>query len=210
MTVLVTGGAGYIGSHTVHALVDAGERVVVLDNLSTGFATALPKQMLPIVGDVGDQALVASLIEDHGVESIIHFAGSTIVPESMTDPLSYYGHLSDELLRADRLVLDTGVHYKHWTREQMISYFREHSSQDEPSIQSETDRYISTPGQALAYKIGQLKILELRERARKELGDRFDIKAFHDEILGGGALPLDTLDARVTAWIAATKAKPSA
>jgi len=126
------------------------------------------------------------------------------------DPLSYYGHLSDELLRADRLVLDTGVHYKHWTREQMISYFREHSSQDEPSIQSETDRYISTPGQALAYKIGQLKILELRERARKELGDRFDIKAFHDEILGGGALPLDTLDARVTAWIAATKAKPSA
>src|SRR6185503_20695894 len=83
MTVLVTGGAGYIGSHTVHALVDAGERVVVLDNLSTGFATALPKQMLPIVGDVGDQALVASLIEDHGVEAIIHFAGSTIVPESM-------------------------------------------------------------------------------------------------------------------------------
>ena len=126
------------------------------------------------------------------------------------DPLSYYGHLSDELLRADRLVLDTGVHYKHWTREQMINYFREHSSQDEPSIQSETDRYISTPGQALAYKIGQLKILELRARAKKELGDRFDIKAFHDEILGGGALPLDTLDARVTAWIAATKAKPSA
>jgi UDP-glucose 4-epimerase len=92
MTVLVTGGAGYIGSHTVHALVDAGERVVVLDNLSTGFATALPKQMLPIVGDVGDQALVASLIEDHEVEAIIHFAGSTIVPESMTDPLSYYGN----------------------------------------------------------------------------------------------------------------------
>jgi UDP-glucose 4-epimerase len=92
MTVLVTGGAGYIGSHTVHALVDAGERVVVLDNLSTGFATALPKQMLPIVGDVGDQALVTSLIEDHGVEAIIHFAGSTIVPESMTDPLSYYGN----------------------------------------------------------------------------------------------------------------------
>ena len=92
MTVLVTGGAGYIGSHTVHALVDAGERVVVLDNLSTGFATALPKPMLPIVGDVGDQALVASLIEDHEVEAIIHFAGSTIVPESVTDPLGYYGN----------------------------------------------------------------------------------------------------------------------
>jgi UDP-glucose 4-epimerase len=90
MTVLVTGGAGYIGSHTVHALADAGERVIVLDNLSTGFASALPKPMLPIVGDVGDQHLVASLIETHEVEAIIHFAGSTIVPESVRDPLLYY------------------------------------------------------------------------------------------------------------------------
>lgn len=92
MTVLVTGGAGYIGSHTVHALADAGERVVVLDNLSTGFASALPKQMLPIVGDVGDQTLVAELIDEHKVEAIIHFAGSTIVPVSMKDPLGYYGN----------------------------------------------------------------------------------------------------------------------
>ena len=92
MTVLVTGGAGYIGSHTVHALVDAGERVVVLDNLSTGFATALPAPMLPIVGDVGDQALVAELIDDYEVEAIIHFAGSTIVPDSMKNPLGYYGN----------------------------------------------------------------------------------------------------------------------
>src|SRR6185369_15333198 len=92
MTVLVTGGAGYIGSHTVHALVDAGERVVVLDNLSTGFATALPAPLLPIVGDVGDQALVAELIEDHEVETIIHFAGSTIVPDSMKNPLGYYSN----------------------------------------------------------------------------------------------------------------------
>jgi UDP-glucose 4-epimerase len=92
MTVLVTGGAGYIGSHTVHALVDAGERVVVLDNLSTGFATGLPAPMLPIVGDVGDQALVAELIEDHEVEAIIHFAGSTLVPDSMKNPLGYYGN----------------------------------------------------------------------------------------------------------------------
>jgi UDP-glucose 4-epimerase len=90
MTVLVTGGAGYIGSHTVHALVDAGERVVVLDNLSTGFASALPPAMLPIVGDVGDGELVAELIADHAVEAIVHFAGSTIVPESMKDPLGYY------------------------------------------------------------------------------------------------------------------------
>jgi UDP-glucose 4-epimerase len=92
MTVLVTGGAGYIGSHTVHALVDAGERVVVLDNLSTGFSAALPAPMLPIIGDVGDQTLVAELIENHNVEAIIHFAGSTIVPESMKHPLRYYGN----------------------------------------------------------------------------------------------------------------------
>ncbi|MCX7314911.1 MAG: UDP-glucose 4-epimerase GalE [Alphaproteobacteria bacterium] len=90
MTVLVTGGAGYIGSHTVHALVDAGEQVVVLDNLSNGFASALPVPMLPIVGDVGDKRLVAELIGDHKVEAIIHMAGSTLVPESMRDPLRYY------------------------------------------------------------------------------------------------------------------------
>ncbi len=122
------------------------------------------------------------------------------------DPLSYYGHLGDELLRADRLVLDTGVHYKHWTRQQMVDFFHAHSSQDEPGVQAETDRYVTWPGQALAYKTGELKILELRARAQKALGDRFDIRAFHDEILNGGALPLDVLDSRVNDWIAAMKA----
>ncbi len=122
------------------------------------------------------------------------------------DPLSDYGRLSDELLRACRLVLDTGVHYKHWTREQMVAYFRENSNGDEPDVQAETDRYIAVPGQALAYKLGQLKILELRTRAQQELGPKYDIRAFHDEILDGGALPLDTLDARTTAWMAAVKA----
>jgi uncharacterized protein (DUF885 family) len=122
------------------------------------------------------------------------------------DPLSDYGRLSDELLRACRLVLDTGVHYKHWTREQMITFFRENSNEDEPDVQAETDRYIAMPGQALAYKLGQLKILELRTRAEKELGPKYDIRAFHDEILNGGALPLDVLDSRTTAWIAAVKA----
>jgi uncharacterized protein (DUF885 family) len=121
------------------------------------------------------------------------------------DPLSFYGHLSDELLRANRLVLDTGVHYKHWTRQQMVDFFHEHSSQDEPEVQAETDRYIVFPAQALAYKLGQLKILELRAHAKSELGDKFDIRAFNDEILNGGALPLDVLDARVNGWIAATK-----
>jgi len=121
------------------------------------------------------------------------------------DPYSYYGHLSEEMLRAVRLVLDTGVHYKHWTRQQMIDFFHDHTSDDEPDLQAETDRYIAVPGQALAYKLGQLEILKLRELAKNELGNRYDIRAFHDEILNGGALPLDVLDARVTAWIAAQK-----
>lgn len=124
-----------------------------------------------------------------------------------TDPLSDYGRLSDELLRADRLVLDTGVHYKHWTRQQMVDFFHAHSSEDEPDVQAETDRYITWPGQALAYKMGELKILELRARAKRELGKRFDIRAFHDEILDGGALPLDVLEQRVDGWIATQKAK---
>lgn len=122
------------------------------------------------------------------------------------DPYSDYGRLSDELLRANRLVLDTGVHYKHWTRQQMVDWFHEHSSDDEPDLQSETDRYIAYPAQALSYKLGQLKILSLREKAKAELGARFDIRAFHDAVLDGGALPLDVLDARVSAWIAKTKA----
>jgi uncharacterized protein (DUF885 family) len=121
------------------------------------------------------------------------------------EPYSYYGHLSEEMLRAVRLVLDTGVHYKHWTRQQMIDFFHEHTSDDEPDIQAETDRYIAVPGQALAYKLGQLEILKLRETAKSELGTGYDIRAFHDEILNGGALPLDVLDARVTAWIAEQK-----
>ena len=121
------------------------------------------------------------------------------------EPYSYYGHLSEEMLRAVRLVLDTGVHYKHWTRQQMIDFFHEHTSDDEPDLQAETDRYIAVPGQALAYKLGQLEILKLREVAKNELGTRYDIRAFHDEILNGGALPLDVLDTRVTAWIAEQK-----
>ncbi len=121
------------------------------------------------------------------------------------DPYSDYGRLSDEMLRAIRLVLDTGVHYKHWTRQQMIDFFHAHSSEDEPGVQAETDRYIAIPAQALAYKLGQLEILKLRDRAQAELGSKYDIRAFHDEILNGGALPLDVLDARVTTWIAAQK-----
>ncbi|MEK6397167.1 MAG: DUF885 domain-containing protein [Terriglobus sp.] len=120
-----------------------------------------------------------------------------------TDPLSDYGRLQADIWRAIRLVVDTGVHSKGWTRQQMVDFFHEHSAVDEPSVQSETDRYIAWPGQALAYKSGQLKLLELRERAKQKLGPKFDIRNFHDEVLDSGALPLDILEQRVDAWIAA-------
>lgn len=116
------------------------------------------------------------------------------------DPMNDYGRLSTELLRAIRLVLDTGVHHKRWTREQMVAYFRAHSAVDEPSIQSETDRYIAWPAQALTYKVGEMKLIELRERAQAALGSRFDVRAFHDMVLGSGPLPLEVLQARVEAW----------
>jgi uncharacterized protein (DUF885 family) len=121
------------------------------------------------------------------------------------DPYSDYGRLEGDIWRAIRLVVDTGVHSEGWTREQMVQYFHEHSNIDESSIQAEVDRYIAWPGQALAYKIGQLKILELRDRAQKALGPKFDIRAFHDQVLDSGALPLDVLEARIDAWIAQQK-----
>jgi uncharacterized protein (DUF885 family) len=119
------------------------------------------------------------------------------------DPYSDYGRLQDEMLRAIRLVVDTGFHYKHWTRQQVVDYFHAHSDIDEPDVQSETDRYIAWPAQALSYKIGQLKILELRERARKQLGDKFGLRAFHDEVLDAGALPLSVLESRIDEWVVA-------
>jgi uncharacterized protein (DUF885 family) len=118
------------------------------------------------------------------------------------DPVSDYGRLSSELFRAVRLVVDTGIHSKGWTRDQVVEFFRKSGAVDEPTIQSETDRYISWPAQALSYKLGQLKIRELRDRARTKLGPKFDIRTFHDEILDGGTLPLDLLDARLDKWIA--------
>ncbi|HEX9200671.1 MAG TPA: DUF885 domain-containing protein [Acidobacteriaceae bacterium] len=121
------------------------------------------------------------------------------------DPVSDYGRLSSELFRAVRLVVDTGIHSQGWTRDQVVAFFRENSNEDEPEIQSETDRYIAWPGQCLSYKIGQLKFRELRERAKKELGPKFDLRTFHDEMLSGGSLPLDLLEARTNRWIAAQK-----
>ena len=117
------------------------------------------------------------------------------------DPGSDYGRLRSELFRAVRLVVDTGIHDMGWSRDQVVEYMRGSHAIDEPTIQSETDRYISWPAQACSYKLGQLKIRELRARAQEKLGSHFDVRTFHDEILSGGSLPLDLLDARVNRWI---------
>ncbi|HEX3321964.1 MAG TPA: DUF885 domain-containing protein [Terriglobales bacterium] len=123
------------------------------------------------------------------------------------DPFSDYGRLQNEMWRAVRLVVDTGVHNKHWTRDQMVDYFREHTAMDEPNIQTEVDRYIAWPGQALAYKIGQAKILELRDRAKQALGPKFNIREFHDAVLDAGPLPMDQLEAKIDRWLAAQSEK---
>ena len=118
------------------------------------------------------------------------------------DPYSFYGHLQDEMLRAIRLVADTGFHYKRWSRQQVVDFFHAHSGIEEVEVQSETDRYIAIPSQALGYKIGQLKFIELREFAKKELGAKFDLRAFHDTILSLGSVTLPQLEARINRFIA--------
>ncbi len=119
------------------------------------------------------------------------------------DPYSRFGQLTYDMWRAVRLVVDTGIHAKHWTRQQAIDYFKANAAKTEADIINEVDRYISWPGQALAYKIGQLKILELRGEAERQLGARFDIRDFHDEVLRNGAVPLDVLEKQIRSWIAA-------
>ena len=119
------------------------------------------------------------------------------------DPYSRFGALTYEMWRAVRLVVDTGIHYKGWTRQQAIDFFKANAAKTEHDIVNEIDRYIGNPGQALAYKIGQLKILSLRRTAEAALGEDFDIKAFHDALLGAGALPLDLLEQRMDTWLAA-------
>jgi uncharacterized protein (DUF885 family) len=124
-----------------------------------------------------------------------------------TDPYQWYGRLSDEMLRAMRLVVDTGLHSKGWTREQAIRYMLDNSSMAESDVVAEVERYIVWPGQALGYKLGQLRIAELRARAQAELGDAFDVREFHSQVLRDGALPMDVLTAKIDRWIA-SKRKP--
>jgi uncharacterized protein (DUF885 family) len=126
-----------------------------------------------------------------------------------SDPYSKFGQLTYQMWRAVRLVVDTGIHTKHWTRDQAIQYFMDNAPKAELDIVNEIDRYIAWPGQALAYKMGELKIQELRARARQELGAKFDLKEFHDVVLGSGALPLNILGRNVDAWIAEKKAHGS-
>ncbi len=119
------------------------------------------------------------------------------------DPYSRFGQLTYEMWRAVRLVVDTGIHYKGWTRQQAIDFFRDNAAKTEPDIVNEIDRYIGNPGQALAYKVGQLKMSALRQDAEAALRERFDVRDFHDTMLGGGALPLDLLEQRMNRWLAA-------
>ncbi len=125
------------------------------------------------------------------------------------DPYSRFGALTYEMWRAVRLVVDTGMHYKGWTRQQGIDFFKDNAAKTELDIINEIDRYIAWPGQALAYKIGQLKILEIRAKAERTLGERFDIRAFHDALLGGGALPLLVLETRMDRWLADQLEEPA-
>jgi uncharacterized protein (DUF885 family) len=182
------------------------EKRTTLDIETTAYHEGVPghhmqisvAQELPALPKFRQHAFYVAFIEGWGLysERLGEDAGF------FQDPYSMYGHLQDDLLRAIRLVVDTGFHYKKWTRQQVVDYFHANSGIDEPTVQSETDRYMAWPAQALGYKIGQLKILELRDRAKKDLGARFDIRGFHDEVLGGGAMPLDVLDQRIAAWTA--------
>jgi uncharacterized protein (DUF885 family) len=158
--------------------------------------------------------------ENEQLPNFMRFGGNTAFAEGwalyaeklgpelglFTDPYQRYGHLDDEMLRAMRLVVDTGIHAMGWSRDQAIQYMLANSAMGRTDATSEVERYIAIPGQALAYKIGQLKILELRERARRALGDRFDIRDFHAQVLDTGALPLTVLERKIDAWIAATRA----
>jgi len=128
------------------------------------------------------------------------------IPGTYADPYSRYGQISSELWRAIRLVVDTGMHAKGWTEQQAVDYFHANSGFPDATVRSEVQRYLSWPGQATAYKIGMIRIQELRAEAERTLGDRFDVRAFHDAVLGGGALPLDLLEQRVDAWVESASA----
>jgi uncharacterized protein (DUF885 family) len=186
---------------------------------------AMPKTTLEVIayheGLPGHHMQIAIAQELKGVPTFRTQYGSTAyaegwglysealakeMPGTYQDPYSEYGRLTSEMWRAIRLVVDTGMHAKGWTEQQAIDYFRANSSIPDAAIKSEVRRYLIMPGQATAYKIGMIKIQQLRKKAETELGAKFDIRGFHDAVLGGGAMPLDLLEKRVDLWIAAKKA----
>jgi len=201
------------GSRKAHVMVNTGDfaKRTTLDIETTAYHEGVPGHHLQI-------ALAQELPElPHFRQQEYYTAyteGWALYAERLgkevgffQNPYSYFGHLQDDMLRAIRLVVDTGFHYKHWSRQQVVDFFHDHSTIDEPEVQEETDRYMAWPAQALGYKIGQLEILKLRAYAKDQLGDRFDLRAFHDQILTGGALPLDLLSDRIRDWVGQQKAK---
>ncbi|HEY5676307.1 MAG TPA: DUF885 family protein, partial [Myxococcales bacterium] len=195
-------GAQYVdgtpdGKRPGHVMVNTGdyEKRTTLDVETTAYHEGVPghhlqisiAQELPTLPKFRQHAFYIAFIEGWALysERLGEEAGF------YQDPYSMYGHLQDDLLRAIRLVADTGFHSMRWSRQQVVDYFHQNSGIDEVEVQSETDRYMAWPAQALGYKVGQLRIVDLRERAKKALGPKFDIRAFHDEVLSGGAMPLD-------------------
>jgi uncharacterized protein (DUF885 family) len=184
----------------------------LIDDEATAYHEGIPGHHMQL--SVQQQLTGLPKFRLHGLGFNAYIEGWALYAEQLgkevglyQDPVSDYGRLSSELFRAVRLVVDTGIHSKGWSRDQVVDFMRKSGAVDEPTVQSETDRYIAWPAQALSYKLGQLKIRELRERAEKELGPKFDLRAFHDEMLNGGTLPLDLLDARTDKWIAQQKSK---
>ena len=200
------------GSRKAHVMVNTGdfEHRTTLDIETTAYHEGVPghhlqialAQELPELPKFRQQEYYTAYTEGWALYS--ERLGKEV--GYFQDPYSYYGHLENDMLRAIRLVVDTGFHYKHWSRQQVVDFFHDHSLIDEPEVQSETDRYMANPAQALGYKIGQLEILKLRTYAKDQLGDRFDLRGFHDQILTGGALPMDILGDRIHTWVAQTKA----
>jgi uncharacterized protein (DUF885 family) len=195
------------GSRAGHIMVNTGDfaKRTLLDIETTAYHEGVPGHHMQI--SIAQELPALPIFRQHEYYTA-YTEGWALYAERLgkevgfyQDPYSYYGHLQDDMLRAIRLVVDTGFHYKHWTRQQVVDFFHDHSTIDEVSVQSETDRYMAWPAQALGYKIGQLEILKLRQYAKDQLGDKFDIRGFHDEVLSGGALPMDVLSTRIHGWV---------
>jgi uncharacterized protein (DUF885 family) len=203
------------GSRPGHIMVNTGnfEKGTTLDIETTTYHEGVPGHHLQI--SIAQELPELPLFRQHE-NYTAYTEGWALYSERLgkevgfyQDPYSYYGHLQDDMLRAIRLVVDTGFHYKHWTRQQVVDFFHDHSAIDEAEVQSETDRYMAWPAQALGYKIGQLEILKLRQYSKDQLGGKFDLRAFHDEVLSGGALPMDVLSTRIHEWVAQQKTQAS-